>query len=492
MCKGCNLIERFTEKTVYYFLLGILVVSVLCFFPCVVIHIMRYPDLFSVTEFVWLVPAVLLVWLTYVLGAGVSVHTKYISPISLAFICSNVLFLSFLLTFDSIPTTDWKHVWSAANQMAQGTYTDGVKNGSYMHEIPYQLGFAYFQSLIIRCFGANYAVIRFFNLIMMNAMLWIVYHFSKRKTNEHVAGYAIMASGLFLSWSMTIGVMTNHVIGFLLLYLSLYLYEKDKLWTCVLSGIALACLHFVRPMAAVVLAAIFCYAIYRWIKGDKLTRVVSNIVGFYLGFLAVCFLLDTLLLSLGYTDIYVSQSKRNIYHKITYTTYESKVDGTIADYNYDYEAYDAAYKAELFDMLTNHSDEIALGIANKMCRYLGLLDYGFEMTYNHDEAIWKKYPIKAIYSIQWFQYIIYLLIGILGYLKYRKTHETDLYQIFFIGNTLIYIFIEAFTSYRFENYLYLLFLVGYGMSEMGDKSKMAKRALSCEDSTVALESDCGV
>ena len=473
-----NLIERFTEKTVYYFLVGILVVSVLCFFPCVVIHIMKYPEFFSVAEFIWIVPTVLLVWITYILGAGIKLHTRYLSPTLLAFICSNVLFLSFLLTFDSVPTSDWTHVWSAANQMAQGTFTDGVNNGTYMHEIPYQLGFAYFQSLIIRCFGANYVVIKIFNLIMMNAMLWVVYHFSNRKANEQVAGYAIMAASLFLSWSMTIGVMSNHAIGFLLLYLSLYLYEKGKLWTCCLSGIAAACLHFVRPMAAIVLAAIVCYAIYRWIKGDKLKRLVSNIVGFYIGFLAVCFLLDNLLLSLGYTDIYVSQSKRNIYHKITYSTYDSKVDGTIADYDYDYEAYDKAYKAEIVDMITHHPEEITLGIANKMCRYLGLLDYGFEMTYNHDEAIWMKYPIKAIYSIQWFQYIIYLLIGIWGFIKYRKTHETDLYQIFFIGNTLIYIFIEAFTSYRFENYMYLLFLVGYGMSVIANKSQKSKLAVT--------------
>ena len=443
-----------------------------------------YPEYFSYKEWMWVIPAAVIVWLAFAFGQGLNIKKYQISPLFISFVISNLFFLTILLTFESRPTSDWSPIWIAANQMAEGEFTDGLIKGTYMHEIPYQLGFAFVQSLVIRCFGSNYEVIRGLNLILMNLMIFCVYHFALRKTGKHVACFAMVSSSVFLSWTMTIGIMTNHQIGFILLYLSLYLFEKGKPLPCVLSGVSLACLHFVRPMSAIVIATIVCYSVFLFIKGKCVKRLLSNIVIFYLSFAMVCYMLDSMLLGLGYIDERMSQSSRNIYHKISYTTYDSKIDGHIADFNYDYEAYNNAYKEEMIDMIQHHPLDVVKGVTNKICRYLGLLDYGFEFTYNHDEAIWQKYPIRALYSIQWFQYVFYLVIAIYGYIKYRKTHESDLYQIFFIGNNLVYIFVEAFSTYRFENYFYLLFLVGFGMNEFANNksvsSRMSKKLIVCQ------------
>ena len=180
------------------------------------------------------------------------------------------------------------------------------------------------------------------------------------------------------------------------------------------------------------------------------------------------FALDSMLLGLAYTDEYVSRSNRLLYHKISYTTYDSKIDGHIADFNYNYEAYNEAFQNEIIFMIKNHPVEITKNVVFKMIRYLGWFDYHFEMTYDHNEKVWKKYPIKAIYSAQWFQYVFYILIALYGYILYRRNNRTDIYQIFFIGNTLVYFFIEAYSTYRFISYFYILFLVGYGMSEFND------------------------
>src|SRR5690606_17556255 len=103
------------------------------------------------------------------------------------------------------------------------------------------------------------------------------------------------------------------------------------------------------------------------------------------------------------------------------------------------------------------------------CRYLGLFDYQFEQTYNHDDKIWKQYPIKAFYSAAWMQYIVYVLLALVGFHYWRKNNDLDIYQIWFVGNTAVYIFVEAFTSYRFEHYIFIFVMAGYGCTVIFDK-----------------------
>ena len=459
------------SRSVYYSIIGIFVFSLLSFPVCNYVYMTSYSEIFSWKEWIWIGPAILLVLLIKRFGKGFQLKNRiFISPYILGFLFSNVIFVTVLFTYDTQPASDWKIVWDAALKMANGSFTDGTKLGSYMHEIPYQLGLAYFESILIRIFGSSYWVLKILNLILLNLITWSTFHFSKRKASEEVANYAYVAACLFLCYLMTVGQFTNHQIGFVFLYLSLYLYEKGKFSLCCLGGMMAAGLNFVRPMGIMVVATIFVYAIYLLTQRARRMPAIVNLLGFYISYKLVLLLLDLLLLNLNYTDEYMSRSTRNLYHKITYTTYESKIDDRIAEYNYDYEAYDDAYRAEIIDMVMNHPQVIAKNVANKMVRYLGLFDYLFEMTYDHDESIWQKYPIKAIYSTQWFQYISFLCIALYGYIR-SKPCKIDIYQIFFVGNTFVYLFVEAFSTYRFVNYFYILYLVGYGLNEYENKNK---------------------
>lgn len=451
---------------------GILTASIVSFFICNIVFMISYPETFSFVEWVWFIPAMFLVILNARLGKGMQLFGIQVSPRIIGFILSNIVFVTVLSSYDTQPVSDWKYVWNAANEMADGKFEDGLIPGTYMHEIPYQLGLSFFESLFIRVFGSSYWILKALNLILLNFITWSTYHFSKRKASVEVANFAYVASCMFLCYLMTVGQFTNHQLGFVFLYVSLYLYERDKFRWCCCAGFVAACLNFVRPMGIMVVAAIVVYEIYRITKGVNYRKVISNLVGFYFTYKIVLFLLDVLLLNLNYTDEYISSSTRNLYHKISYTLYESKIDGRINDYNYNYEEYNQAYKEELIYMVVNQPKEIVVNIVNKMVRYLGLFDYLFEMTYDHDENIWQKYPIRAIYSMQWFQYVFFVGLALYGYVKYRKRkEEIDLYQIFFIGNTCVYVFVEAFSSYRFINYFYLLFLVGYGLNELSSYRK---------------------
>lgn len=464
MMRRCRF-DSMIDKTIYWSLKGILIASLLSFPICNYVLMSSYPETFSYKEWVWVVGAITLIWLIWKSGRGSGLGSFRISPIKIGFLFSNLVFITVLLTYDTQPASDWAFVWKAANEMANGQFTDGVVKGTYMHEIPYQIGLAWIESFFIRVFGSTFVPLKLFNLVLLNMITMAIYHFAKRKASDEVANFAYVAACMFLCYLMTVGQFTNHQLGFVFLYLSLYLYEKGRFLTCCCAGVMVALLNFVRPMGIMVVATIIVYTIYLLSHHIKKISSISNLLGFFVSYKLILLLLDLMLLNMNYTDEYVSRSTRNIYHKISYTAYESKIDGRIAEFDYDYEAYNDAYKKEMIDMVVNHPKELVTNVVNKMVRYLGMMDYLFEMTYDHNENVWQKYPIKAIYSIQWFQYILFLFIALYGYIRYRETHKSDIYQIFFIGNTLVYLFVEAFSAYRFINYFYLLFLVGYGYNE---------------------------
>lgn len=457
--------------------LAILMASVLSFCVCNIVFMVNYSQVFSFREWVWFPLAVLMLFMVRWIGSGISLWGLKVSPLIAGIIVSNVTYLTVLFTFDTQPVSDWACVWQAANEMANGTFIGGLEKGHYMHEVPYQLGLAFVESLLIRFFGSCYGVLQGLNLVLLNLVTFSVYHFTKRKVSIQAANYAFMAACLFLCFTMTVSQFTNHQVSFVLLYLALFLIEKDLAKASLLSGIVVALLNFVRPMGILIVASVCCFYLYKMLKEKMYLRLASHLGMFLMGYFVVAFLLDTMLLNLNYTDERVSMSSRNKYHKISYTLYDSKVDGHIADYQFDYKRYNEAYQEELIGQVVNHPGQVAMSVANKMVRYLGLFDYLFEMTYNHDEKVWMRYPVKAIYSTQWFQYLLYLLLAIYGYIKYSKRNKVDVYQVFFVANTLVYVFIEAFTSYRFINYFYLLFLVGVAFDYYSKKTVIQENGL---------------
>ena len=85
-----------------------------------------------------------------------------------------------------------------------------------------------------------------------------------------------------------------------------------------------------------------------------------------------------------------------------------------------------------------------------------------------------NYPVKAFYSTSWFEYLALLLLAFWGLKKYI-TKDIDIYMIFFIGNSLVYIFIEAISCYRFESYAMLIMWAAIGMNLIYNKKNTKNR-----------------
>lgn len=148
-----------------------------------------------------------------------------------------------------------------------------------------------------------------------------------------------------------------------------------------------------------------------------------------------------------------------------------KFDKGLTGYNFpevekfnSIEEYNDWEKQKLIDRIKSRPLEVFGFMITKMIRYLGCFDYKVEMTFNHDNKIWNTPPIKNWVMFGWGQYIGLVIMALIGCIKNKKFNYCNPTFIFFIGITLVYIFIEAFTSYRYESYPVLIIMSALSLS----------------------------
>ncbi len=458
-------LDKGASSVVRFCIYAILVFSILSAPVCMIMHFWKHGNFFSPLELVWIVPGLLLLW---GIGKAAELLNKkgevfiVLSMIAVECIIAAVMIFS----YNTKPCSDYSVIWKAANEMAQGTFTDGTNPQAYMYYYNWQLGIAAFESLIIRAGGS------FFTLKLLNALLLIIiqlgeYCLVKRKFGQKTAIYAYALATLWMPWCLSIPQFTNHHIGLVLLLLSFFLIDKEKLWTWCVSGAVLAVVNVLRPLGIIVVLSAICLAAYKIIKSKK-AKPLALLAGFLACYFVVIAGFNVLFINLNYTDSNISDA-RVPYFKFQKGLYGYQYPGEdLTSRGYDYDKYNQAMKEELIDNVSGDPAGTVVFVANKMVRYLGLWDYQFEMTYNHDVDFYTQYPVKALYSTSWFQYLGVVVLAIIGYGAYRKKESVDIYQVFFIGNTLVYLFIEAYSSYRFESYPILIMFAALGYCRVSD------------------------
>ncbi len=459
-------LESAAEKTVGFFGYLIISAALISVAICLFVYCRSYANVFSYKELVWLLPAALLLLVAALLGKLMQkLREKQFLGIML---CGGLLLsLAIVFSYDTKPCSDYALIYGAAKDMAASKFTYGTEASHYMYYYNWQLGISAFESLFLRIWD-DFFVLKLLNILVMGGSMLLEYFMVKRKFGEATARYAYVLAVLYLPWCITVPQFSNQHIVLLILLIVLNLLEKTDVLSWSVSGAALAAMNVIRPMAVLVLLSAGCVTVYELIK-NRCLAPVKRIAALLVCYVVVLYAFNGIFIAVGYTDTNIS-SARVEYFKLQKGLYgynEIKTD--LEKFDYDYDAYNAAMKTELVDEVTSNPLGIVKFVANKMVRYLGLFDYKFEMTYNQDAEFYTQYPVKAVYSTGWFQYLGVLALALIGLRSYRKKHKVDIYQVFFIGNTLVYIFIEAFSSYRYENYAFLIMFAAEGMRLLSQK-----------------------
>lgn len=414
---------KFIKCFLNVLVIAIFLFSIISVPVCMFVYIKGYSNLFSVKELIWAFPAAIYTAVVFLMGKFLQNKKEY--SLIIFMILIEAVYVTFLLLFyNTQPCSDYTAIWNAAVEMSKGVFTDGLKSGSYMYIYNWQLGIAAFESIFVRLFGENFFALKIFCAVITAVNNYLVYKCCCVKFNKKVGIYAYVTATMFIPWMLSVPQFTNHHIGFSLLLISLLLINRDKWYTYLAAGVLIAFLNVLRPMGIIIVIAAFCMAVYNMIKGHSWKSVAENAGKFaslLLAFAVVITGFNVLFIKKEYTDMNISSAR------VQYFKFQKGLYGyeyPFEDYNKygDIDSYNEAMKRELAETVKTNPARVCKFVIEKMIRYFGLFDYQFEMTFDHDDNIWSKYPIKAFYSTSWFFYAFALIIAAVAFIKKaRKT-----------------------------------------------------------------------
>ncbi|NGP58684.1 hypothetical protein FLT15_09980 [Paenibacillus thiaminolyticus] len=383
--------------------------------------------------------------------------------------------------FQTPPVSDFKMMYDSAVNASNGIF-DFVHN-SYYESWPYQLGFTFYQSIIIKIFGEGLFTLKMLNVLFGAGTCILVYFIASKLFNEYsgrIAGllYAFNLPGIFMS-----SVLTNQYIAIFLFSLALYLlilrYKHNTHLTFfgILIGVLLSLGNLMRPVGIIMLIAIIIFLLISNFLGKskedkvrtiKLTSLI--LVSYYLFFLVCSY---SLILG-GITDH--TLSNRDPLWKV--------VLGLNADSNGGYSNADA----ELIQSLPideRKAVEISL-IKERISDKRVLSDLFIRKFYYmwgelDSAAFWSLGDLDRpdVYgSLQKYErhmFIVTVLFGTISmiYLLFNKSlfNKDNGYLLpllFVIGYVLIHLVIEIQARYRFESVPFIIILSSFGIYKVND------------------------
>lgn len=441
-----------------YILVGIMIFTLVSAPIVMVTYHRQYPEEFNLSE----IPFVLL-------GALYSVavfvcYKRYFKPdyvrwlVSLSFIIMNVIAILYVCLIPTVPVSDYEVIWGVAQSIADGDFdiSEHVFY-EYISMFSYQMGISWFESLFIRLFGPVYLPLQIFNIILLNATAALLWALCRRLLSRRGCALALFLFATYYPVLATIPQFTNQHISCVIILGVILLMSSKKTYKWVIAGFLITALNTLRPMGVILLITAVVYAIARIIiKRERARSQMMSLLSLIAVYSLSMGIVNYGFERAGYAEGTMTSSKVPWF----------KFDKGLTGYDWpaagafgSLEEFNKWEKEKVIHAITDDFGSTAAFAVCKMVRYLGCFDYKVEMTYNHDKKLWEQPKVKRLIDFGWGQYLAIVLFAMWGLVKSRK--EVDFIQpafIFFIGITMVYFFIEAFSSYRYESYPYLIMM----------------------------------
>ena len=194
-----------------------------------------------------------------------------IPPIRLAIglgLCAFMLKFAAAVLIDAEPTSDFQIIYQASLRLAQGDMS--FDRRSYFHKLPYQLGFVFYQSVILRLFGHGKMALWFANSLWMAGTNVLVYLFARRVSGDDRCGafagvfYLFFPAPYFLA-----SVLTNQHLSTFLILLGLYIlwiFREKRILPFAAGGLCVALGNAIRPVGIVAVCAVLGYCFLQFLS----------------------------------------------------------------------------------------------------------------------------------------------------------------------------------------------------------------------------------
>ncbi len=208
----------------------------------------------------------------------------------LVFVLRVLLASAVIFLIDAVPVQDFKTMYTAAQELAQGGrgYLDNI----YYYNWAYQTGFVIYESLLLKFFGPGQLSLQIMNAIWLGGIGVLVHRIALCILPARAAACAAILYAVYPAPYFLAAVLTNQHICVFFLYLAVWFLirrQEISFGSALLAGGLIAIGNVMRPIGVVLILAIVCWQLVRLLlrKGMEGRRTVRNLAVVLISYLMV-------------------------------------------------------------------------------------------------------------------------------------------------------------------------------------------------------------
>ncbi len=384
------------------------------------------------------------------------------------------LYLAWTSFIKPVPFSDYKVLWDGANQIVNGTFHDrAIRKDDYFCFYNFQIGYTFYLSILCRLFNGSLWAVRIVRFAIITATNIVLYKTLRLYASRRSS---FCGSMLFSTWSFIYvgsGIFNNQHETLLLEALAIYIYLKDSgkkasIYKWIACSLILTIAIVLRPTANIILLAFIALAVLKFILKKDMKYLICAALMLVTYLISINLINEAFVLSglapYGIkTDnlwfkLLLGLTGGNITNLHTKDAEHTNLYFDLQAFGFDYDAYKSAAASYLMDLFRNHTFR-PYYVYNKLADFAGAYDNQF--YFNGNEV----YPLDhvLIKTLDFMGLSVYAAVIIFSAIwcvvkKIIEKDEICLPVIAFVGYFMIYVFFEAMTRYRYEQY-YMLFLM---------------------------------
>lgn len=370
----------------------------------------------------------------------------------------------------TVPISDFSMMYESAKQAANGNFS--FVSADYYMSWPYQLGFTYYEAILIKIFGEHLFILKLFNIFFGIGTAVIIYFMGRTMFNEYSGRTAAILYALYIPNIIYSSVLTNQYISTFFFFLGLYILITKGFSTkygWVLTGLLLSIGNIMRPLGSFFLLAVFVYVlIYKILpfRKKETFNYTKKLVGILVVYFLVMQVVSMCLMNAGL-------AKKPLSNQAPYWKFVVGFNyGSIGGWNRPDEIYLNQFK------LGKERNDASIALIKERLKDKEKVR---QLLVLKVEKFWSNPDDASKWSLEWgklhkpnlqqmmtkYERLMYIAccifaIGTISLYK-RNDQLYPLLYILFGGYAAIHLFIEVQTRYRFDILPVLFLFVGYGV-----------------------------
>lgn len=245
---------------------------VLCFFGFVNVIIL-YQFIFKRSESWHVLTAVYLIIVILTCGIIIRIQARPSYVLLVVLSLSLVVRLLYVAAVPTEPVSDFKGLYEAAQASSMGDFSWSHVSEGYFYFWGYQIPFVLYESIIFRLFH-SILMLKLFNIFFMVGINYLLYRIGQFFLSDKAALCVAFIYAVFPGAVMYTSVLTNqHISLFFLLLGVLFFLRSKQWWGLLISGVILAISDLMRPETIVILAAIICCGLLRYVQHPNIESI---------------------------------------------------------------------------------------------------------------------------------------------------------------------------------------------------------------------------